>query len=198
MSSLVIATENPGKLAEFRRLLKPAFDCVGLKEKEASYAGIDESGNTYFENALKKAVECFQKQKLPVLADDSGLEVDALGGLPGVHSARFGGQNLKWPERWRLLLQRMGENPVRTARFRSCLCYWDGKGVPTFFEGTVEGSIVPIPTGQGGFGYDPIFFCGELGKTFGEANDDEKDRVSHRAKACRQFLDWALDRRRPT
>ena len=128
--------------------------------------------------------------RTPVLADDSGLEVDGLDGAPGVFSARFGGESLAWPQRWELMTSRLrGKDPAAwRARFRCVLCFYDGVQVPRFFQATSEGCIVPEPKGQKGFGYDPIFHSDDLDKTFAEASAEEKDRVSHRGRAVERFL----------
>lgn len=186
--TLLLATENQGKLKEFRSFLGVSFHCLSPHGK----IEIIEDGTTYFENALKKAVGYFTALKVPVLSDDSGLEVDALNGAPGVFSARFGGEGISWPERWGYLHKALSSSPLErwTARFRCVLCYYDGKTVPVFFEGVTEGRIVSEPKGGKGFGYDPIFHSSVLKKTFAEATDEEKSRVSHRAEAIRVFLEW--------
>ena len=127
-----------------------------------------------------------------VLADDSGLEVDALDGLPGLDSANYGGVDISWPERWNYLFKNIdaSRNKQRAARFRCVLCYYDGKNPPQYFEATTEGQIADGPKGIGGFGYDPIFWSSELGKTLGEASAEEKALVSHRARATKKFLEW--------
>lgn len=186
---LLIATKNPGKLTEFQTILSGHFKCDTLP---ASYVEPPENGATYFEHALLKAVRAQAAFRKPVLADDSGLEVDALQGDPGVHSAYYGGKQLSWPERWNVLHGELAPIPESqwTARFRAVLCYYDGEKPPVFFEGTVEGLVVPKPVGGNGFGYDPIFFCPEIGKTMAEAESDEKHRVSHRGRAARHFINW--------
>jgi XTP/dITP diphosphohydrolase len=191
---LVLATGNAGKAAEFRRLLGPRFQLTTLSEIAARTGvkapEVEETGESYYENALKKALGYYAYAQAPVLADDSGLELDALGGLPGVFSARFGGEDLSWPARWQHLqdeLQTTGAGPW-PARFRCVLCYYDGKTPPVFFEGTTEGSVIPAAKGASGFGYDPIFYSEALGETFGEASDEKKDTVSHRARALEHFV----------
>lgn len=192
-STLLIATQNAGKLAEFRALLGARFECLALNDphwRGIVCPDVVEDGSTYFENCLKKAMTYFGKYRTPVLADDSGLEVDGLQGGPGIHSARFGGESLGWPQRWELMISHLrGQDTAAwRARFRCVLCYYDGQGVPVFFQATSEGHIVAEPKGQKGFGYDPIFFSDELGKTFAEASGPEKDRVSHRGRAVSAFL----------
>lgn len=200
--TIVLATGNAGKAVEFRRLLGDDFRVLTLADVErdvgAAAPAVEETGESYYENALKKALGYFAFAKrmhadgapFPVLADDSGLELDALGGLPGVYSARFGGEDLSWPARWQHLqdeLQNTGTGPW-PARFRCVLCYYDGVNPPLFFEGTTEGSVIPAAKGTAGFGYDPIFYSDALGGTFGEATEEKKDGVSHRARALEKFV----------
>ena len=194
MNSLLIATQNAGKLREFQALLRPRFQCVSV---DATAPAVLEDGKTYQENAFKKAKAFFEHYHQPVLSDDSGLEVDALSGAPGIHSARFGGEAISWPERWKLLHEKLANFPEKdwAARFRCVLCYFEGQ-VPLYFEGLAEGLIVRTPKGGKGFGYDPIFYSTELKKTFAEASEAEKDRASHRGLAVKAFLKgFKLDRR---
>ena len=188
---LLIATQNSGKLDEFSALLADIFDITSA----ISPPHVLENGTTYFENASKKALSYFETCQSPVLSDDSGLEVDVLKGAPGLLSARFGGERLSWSERWNFLYQQLRPYPVSawSARFCCVLCYYDGNSEPQFFEGVVPGKIAPAPKGEKGFGYDPIFYCSSLGKTFGEASREEKDQVSHRAIAAKSFLRWWVD-----
>lgn len=196
MLRVLIATENLGKLKEFQDILQNKVACLTpldpSLEKKASIHVV-EDGQTYFENALKKALGYHQAFRVPVLADDSGLEVEPLGNGPGVFTARFGGVGLSWPERWRFLHGALAPFSQETwrARFRCVLCYYDGVNVPIFFEGTAQGMILPEARGQAGFGYDPVFFSSALRKSFAEASPKEKNQISHRAVAVRSFLDWA-------
>jgi XTP/dITP diphosphohydrolase len=190
---LLLASTNAGKVKEFKYLLGHGVKAVApwdpqFNGKQAPT--VIEDGNSYFEHALKKAWAFYEVFKIPVLADDSGLEVDLLQGRPGVHSATYWGEKLSWLERWKKLYSELGSEPKEkwTARFRCVLCYYDGKNVPQFFEGTVEGMILPEPSGENGFGYDPIFYCNLLKKSFGQAELAEKALVSHRAKAISEFL----------
>ena len=146
-----------------------------------------ETGATYVENALIKARAAHRLTGHAALADDSGLEVDALGGAPGLHSARFGGPGLDDAGRVALLLERLRTVPreQRTARFRCVIALVDEAGRERTVEGVAEGAIATAPRGDGGFGYDPVFFYPPLGRTFGELSDHEKERVSHRALAAR-------------
>jgi XTP/dITP diphosphohydrolase len=147
----------------------------------------EETGATYRDNALLKARAAAAATGHTALADDSGLEVDALGGEPGVRSARFGGAGLDDAGRTTLLLKRLAARPgdARSARFRCVIAIVDATGRERVVEGTVEGVIAPAPRGSAGFGYDPIFVYPPLGRTFAELTSDEKLRVSHRAAAAR-------------
>ncbi len=194
MDSLLLATANPGKLYELTGLLKDNFKLLSPKDKcfvGKSIPEVIEDGRDYKENALKKSRAFFEVFEYPVLADDSGLEVKELGGEPGALSARFGGDRIRWDQRWEYLYSKLGKYPKSwEARFVCILCFFKGNGKPHFFEGIAEGVIVPKPKGNKGFGYDPIFYCTELGKTFGEATHSEKQQFSHRARAVKQFTQW--------
>ena len=188
MNSLLLATTNPGKIKEFKKLLAGRVPC---REAYEPIPKIIEDGKTYQENALKKAQAFYEIYQGPVLADDSGLEVDVLRGQPGIHSARFGGENIDWTERFAFLFTKLSDYPpdLWTARFRCVLCLYSSQGTQ-FFEETCEGKIVPVPSGANGFGYDPLFFSFDLNKTFGDASEAEKSQVSHRAKAIRALGHW--------
>jgi XTP/dITP diphosphohydrolase len=191
---ILLASTNQGKIAEFQKLVGklPIIAPHDASLAHKTVPTVIEDGETYFENALKKAIAFHNTYGMPVLTDDSGLEVDALNGVPGVHSAYYGGKDLTWPQRWQHLYAALAKVPQHrwTARFRCVLCFYEGKRVPYFFQGTVEGRISPAPAGKQGFGYDPIFYSNELGLTFGEASTEEKDGLSHRAEAVKAFLAW--------
>ncbi len=194
MRSLFLATTNLGKIAELQdalsgwTILHPMKPEFGLQRPPE----VVEDGTTYYENALKKAVRFYEAYRQPVLSDDSGLEVKALSGAPGVFSARYGGSQISWAERWEYLWKNLRGTPQSewSAQFRSVLCYFDGASAPVFFEGTVQGTILPTARGGEGFGYDPIFFCPALGKSFGEVANGEKNKLSHRASATQLFVKW--------
>jgi XTP/dITP diphosphohydrolase len=182
---LVVATRNPGKIRDLRHL----FPALALVELPAGVPDVDETGATFEDNAILKARAAAAATGLPALGDDSGLEVDALGGAPGVRSARYSG--LEGPRavvdaanNERLLAALAGVAPPgRGARFRSVLAFVDGATL-LVADGACEGTILETPRGTGGFGYDPLFYAPELGKTFAEADIAEKGRVSHRARAA--------------
>jgi XTP/dITP diphosphohydrolase len=181
-SKLVIATGNTGKLREYRELLASA----GL-ELIAFDTEIDEVGETYTENARLKAETAVERSGLPALGDDSGVEVEALEGFPGIRSARLGPTQ---EERTAELLKRLEGKPRPwNARFVCVLALAD-PGHPTqFFEGECRGEIVPEWRGEAGFGYDPVFLVPGTGKTFGEMRLEEKRLYSHRARAVRALLE---------
>lgn len=186
MNRLLIATNNPGKTREFHELL----DDLGIELVTPAQIGLDldvvEDGSTYEENATKKAVAFAKASGLISLADDSGLEVDALGGEPGLYSARFGspdGNKLSDGERRKYLVSKLLDTPRPwTARFRAVIAIAKD-GVVHITEGICEGEIIPEERGTGGFGYDPIFLLSERGLTMAELPMEEKNRLSHRARA---------------
>jgi len=154
-----------------------------------------EGESSYADNALGKARAVARATGETALADDSGIEVDALGGRPGVLSARYGGEGLSDPQRCLVMLNEMTGVPVerRGARFRCLIAIVCPKrGLETTLEGVVEGVLLGTPRGEGGFGYDPLFFYPPLGQSFAELSAEEKNRVSHRARACRQARAWLL------
>ncbi len=187
MEHLLIATNNKGKVKELQDLLKD----TGIELVMPAQIGIDldvvEDGHTYTENATKKAVAFARASGLISLADDSGLEVDALGGAPGLYSARYGSQGsgkLSDADRRLFLIQNLQGKPRPwTARFHATIAIAIPNGETYLAEGFCEGEIIPEERGTGGFGYDPIFLLPELGKTMAELSMEEKNRLSHRARA---------------
>jgi XTP/dITP diphosphohydrolase len=178
------ATSNKGKLREFQ-LAAPDFD---VQQLPRSVPPPDETGATFEDNAALKAEYYGSFTDGYLFADDSGLEVDALGGAPGVHSARYAGPDAEDADNNALLLQRLKGIADRTARFVCVIALVkDGKPVGTF-RGAVEGRILEAPRGSGGFGYDPLFYYQTFGKTFGEAAIGDKMLVSHRAQALEKMF----------
>ncbi len=191
-STLYVVTRNQGKLTEIGEILFPFHIKVQSIFEVILEDDIEETGATYAENALLKARFGFSRTGLVCAGEDSGLEVDALDGLPGVHSARFGGQGLSSQERNELLLRRLEGVPLenRTARF-VCVVALVWPGGEEVFEGTCEGWIAEKARGNKGFGYDPVFVFPPYEKTFAELGPAMKNRVSHRAIAfrkCAMFL----------
>jgi XTP/dITP diphosphohydrolase len=195
MQPLLLATRNANKTREFRELLGKDFDVHDLSFFD-EMAIPKESGRTFEENAILKAVAAsqhrpVQDRHLLVVADDSGLEVDALGGAPGVFSARFAGEHASDKENIDKLLSELARRNVpldqRSARFRCVIALAREGKLLGEFEGIVEGSVVELPRGSRGFGYDPIFLPNGFDKTFGESPIELKNRISHRARAIRAF-----------
>jgi XTP/dITP diphosphohydrolase len=189
MNRLLIATNNKGKVKELQDLLKGAGIEIVTPAQIALDLAVVEDGQTYADNATKKAVAFAQASRLISLADDSGLEVDALGGAPGLYSARYGapdGHSVKLsdPERRAFLVRNLQDKPRPwTARFHATIAVATPNGETHLAEGFCEGEIIPEERGTGGFGYDPIFYLAGLGKTTAELSMEEKNRLSHRAKA---------------
>jgi len=183
---LLVATANKGKVAEYRELLLE-LDCELLSLQDVGILGaIDEPGSTYEENARIKATVCAEHSGLVTLADDSGIEVDALGGEPGVYSARYAGDDATDAERVAYLLSKLEGVPEsdRTARFVCVIAIAFPDGEVHYCHGQCEGRIVTEPRGERGFGYDPAFFVPELGRTMAELPPEVKNRTSHRGRAA--------------
>ncbi|MDB5105042.1 MAG: non-canonical purine pyrophosphatase, rdgB/HAM1 family [Fibrobacteres bacterium] len=200
---LLIATGNRGKVVEFQSLLAPAGFTLLLPGDLGLSADVDETGDSYVANAFLKASALAALSPHPVLADDSGLEVDALGGAPGLYSARFSTLESGPPGPWldaagkplpqaaanrAKLLKAMEGQENRSARFRCVLCYMEPGKSAAFFEGVCEGEIIREERGDGGFGYDPILIPKGYSQTFAELPGDVKDAISHRGKAAALFL----------
>jgi|GEM_PF-76781 len=185
---VVLATSNPGKVRELKAGLEP-LGWTLLSLADFLLRMPKEEGSTFLENALLKAAYAARATGLPALADDSGLEVFALGGEPGVYSARYGGRETD-RERNVYLLERMRhlKGEERRARFVAVLVLAYPDGHAEAYEGSVEGVILEAPRGEGGFGYDPLFFIPEAGKTFAEMSLEEKARYSHRGRALQALL----------
>jgi len=184
---VVVATTNPHKLQEFREILADLPIELVSPEELKLHVVVVETGATFAENAVLKAIAYGEAAGLLALADDSGLEIDALGGEPGIYSARWAGEGVSYPERFRMLESRLAGVPDerRTARYRAAVALAEPapRGLYDVVEGTVEGRIAREARGTGGFGYDPIFYIPEERRTFGEMSAEEKHRMSHRARA---------------
>lgn len=188
MRKLVLATRNRDKVREIRQALEDLDINILSLLDFPEIPEIVEDGRSFEENALKKARAVAQFTGLPALADDSGLEVDYLGGAPGVLSSRFAGEKATYEDNNLRLLGLLKGVPQekRRARFRCVLALVDGDSTQVV-EGRCEGFITEEPKGEGGFGYDPIFYSPELGKTFAEVGSDLKNKVSHRGRALRKM-----------
>ena len=186
---LVIATHNEDKLKEIQTYLESfSFNAISLN-KFPQIGEIIEDGQTLLDNALIKAREVFDKTGLPTISDDTGLEVDALNGKPGVFSARYAGEECTYLDNVKKLLKNMKKIPIpnRTAQFKTVMVFKD-KNQELIVEGVVKGLISRELKGDQGFGYDPIFFVPDLGKTFGELSAIEKNKISHRGNALRNLV----------
>jgi len=182
---LLVATRNPGKLRELHQLLS-GLPIRALSLADAGItADVAETGRTFEENAVLKAHSYAALSGLTTLADDSGLEVDALGGAPGVQSARWAGPHASDADRIRLLLERLRGVPPeqRGAQFHCTVAIATPSGAVYTTEGIIRGQIIDQPRGSHGFGYDPVFFIPERGRTMAELEPEEKNRISHRARA---------------
>ena len=183
---IVLATRNAGKMKEFQQLLH-GFP-VELKNLNdfGPIPEVEEDGKTFDDNAYKKAAFTAKVLGLPAIADDSGLVVKALAGAPGVKSARYAGEKASDEENIAKLLQEMREETDRRAAFECVISIAVPSGPALTYEGRCEGEITKEPRGKSGFGYDPVFYYPEFGKTFAELNSQEKNRVSHRGKALQE------------
>jgi len=187
----VLASANPGKLREFAELLAPLAVRL-IPQAELGIRPATETGSTFLENALLKARHAAHHARLPALADDSGIEVDALGGRPGVWSARFAGEGSSDEQNLRRLLAELHDVPdgFRQARYQ-CVIVWvraPSDPAPVIAQGAWEGSIAHTPRGRGGFGYDPVFLPAGEHRTAAELSSIEKNALSHRGKALRALV----------
>ena len=179
----VIATGNPGKVKDFNLILSlMGHEAVSLKDMGIC-CDVEETGTTFKENSYIKAKAIYDMVKLPTIADDSGLCVDALGGAPGVYSARYGGEGLDDHGRCLKLLEAMENEENRKAYFKSAICCILNDETVIEVEGECEGVLLREISGTNGFGYDPMFYVEKFGKTFGEISKEEKNEISHRRMA---------------
>lgn len=187
MAYIVVATANAHKVEEYRRLL--AGQNVELRSLAdfPGYPGVEENGASFAENASIKALSACKYCDVPAFADDSGLEVAALGGRPGIHSSRYAPTD---PERIAKLLGELEGKSDRSARFVCVIAIAANGEVIETFEGEIRGRIIDAPRGSNGFGYDPIFVPDGMDKTFAELTQEEKNRISHRAIACRKAVEF--------
>jgi XTP/dITP diphosphohydrolase len=195
MTKLLIATHNSGKVKEYQKLLAG----LPLELTHLAEEGLDmevaETGESFAENALLKATAYARASGLLTLADDSGLEVDTLNGEPGIHSARYAGSEASDEERYQLLLENLKDVPWerRTARFRCVIAVATPDGEVRTAEGTCEGIIAFGPQGEHGFGYDPVFYLPEHGRTMAELPPQTKNNISHRARAAQEARNWLME-----
>ncbi len=193
LTELVVATKNQGKVEELKSMMKDLPIEIKYLADFDDIPAPAETGRTFAANARQKAQYYARKLGKPCIADDSGLEVQALDGAPGVRSARYAGEKASDEENNKLLLANMKWHVKRTCRFRCAMCVVDEKGkVLNEVDGTCDGMLLHEPLGTEGFGYDPLFWSTELHKCMGEATLQEKNKVSHRGKAIRKLLSiWA-------
>lgn len=189
--NIILASNNINKLKEMQNKLNK-YEMNVISQKEAGFdIEVEETGNTFEENAILKATKIYEVSNMPVIADDSGLEIDFLDGAPGVYSHRFAGPNATDEDRINKVLELLKSVPEenRTARFKCAICYISQDGGKNLFEGVAEGKIGFEPKGSNGFGYDPIFIC-EENKTFAELTGEEKNKISHRGRAIEKFINF--------
>ena len=183
----VLASNNKKKMVEMRAILGE----LGVEVLSQAEVGVsiepEENGTTFEENSRIKAVAIMEATGLPAIADDSGLVVEALDGAPGVYSARYGGEGLDDTGRWQLLLKNMEGKENRACKFVSVICCAFPDGTQLMARGEVYGVVAQGPSGEGGFGYDPIFWLPEQGKSMAELSAEEKNKISHRGNALRVF-----------
>ncbi|MFT5906088.1 MAG: XTP/dITP diphosphohydrolase [Cryomorphaceae bacterium] len=194
-SPLLVATSNTHKTSEIQSMLGTGFQVSDLTTGD--FPDVEETGSTFLENATLKAVEISKVTTGIILSDDSGLEVDALGGEPGVYSARYAGTDGDNEANNAKLLSELSKLPSstpKTARFKCVMVIAENGNRLAHFEGSVEGSIISELTGHQGFGYDPLFIPVGYEKTFAQLGNDVKNQLSHRAKALKQVITWLEER----
>lgn len=189
MKNLVFATGNSHKLQEVQGLFKEGFALSCLKDVNITEE-IPETADNLVDNALQKAWYVYKKCGIPCFADDTGLEVEALNGAPGVYSARYAGEQKDSKLNMLLLLKNMNGKENRNARFRTIIAYIDENAQEHIFEGEIRGKIIENMTGENGFGYDPIFVPEGYDKTFAQLSSETKNKISHRARAMEKFLSY--------
>ena len=191
---LIIATHNSDKEKELKSVLDDFPVEVMSLDQFPEIGEIEETGSTLYENAKLKAVTVNKITNLPCLGDDTGLEVDALNGAPGVYSSRYAGENVSYEDNVMKLLRELRSTPYekRTARFRTIIFYTDGDR-ELYTQGEIQGVITENSRGTNGFGYDPVFYIPEVKKTMAELTSAEKNKLSHRGQAMRKFRKLLLD-----
>ena len=188
MTQLVFATNNAHKLAEVRAILEPGFSIISLSDLDCS-DDIPETADTLEGNALLKATYIHEKYGLDCFADDTGLEVEELGGEPGVYSARYAGEENNSYNNMSKVLSLLGDNTNRKACFKTVICLIMGEN-KLFFEGRIDGDISLLPRGESGFGYDPIFVPEGYLLSFAQLSAEEKNKISHRALAVNKLIEF--------
>lgn len=188
MKKIVFATNNQHKLQEVKAVLENVIEIISLEQLNC-FDDIPETGNTLEANALIKAKHINDKFGLDCMADDTGLEVDALGGNPGVYSARYAGEEQNSCKNMEKLLHNLNDTNNRSARFRTVIALIENNNIQ-YFEGVIDGEIIREARGKAGFGYDPVFVPAGYSKTFAELGSDEKNKISHRALAVKKLAEF--------
>ena len=191
MRELIIATHNQHKIDEIQEMVSGKLKLISLKEL-GQKTEIPETGSTLKENAAQKARYVFEKYGKDCFADDTGLEVEALNGRPGVYSARYAGERCSFDDNIDLLLEEMAGKTNRKACFKTVICLIEN-GKERYFEGRCDGVITTERYGKKGFGYDPVFIPNGFGESFAEMTAEQKNSISHRGKATRKFIEYILD-----
>ena len=195
MKEIMIATSNAHKVEEFREMLEPlgiqVRSLLDLEEK----VEIEETGTTFAENAMIKALSVHERLGIPVISDDSGLEVDAMDKAPGVYSARFLGYDTPYEEKNQYIMDQV-KGKTRTARYVCAIAYVEEDGAGHGFTGVVEGEIADHARGEKGFGYDPIFYYPPYGATLAEVSEEKKNAISHRGRALAQLIAYMKEAER--
>lgn len=186
---VIAATKNKGKIREMQEILSPLGMEVVSQQEMGIEVDVEETGDTFEKNALIKARAVALVCDYPILADDSGICVEALGGAPGVHSARYAGDDATDLDRINKLLGELGDSENREAKFVTSVAFIFPDGLEITASGEVNGYITKEPCGNNGFGYDPIFFSTELDKTFAQSSDEEKNSISHRGRALKNLYE---------
>lgn len=190
--TIVVASTNAGKIREFRQMFEPEGYTVKSLSDFPDMPEIEETGTTFSENAVIKAEAVTNRYGIMAISDDSGLEIDAFGKEPGVHSARWLGHDTPYSEKNRIILEKMKGIEDRTCRYVCAIAVARPGEKTEVFEDTVECTIAYEPSGTNGFGYDPIIFYPPYGKTMADMDKDEKNAISHRGKAVRKLEDWMV------
>jgi XTP/dITP diphosphohydrolase len=187
---IIFASQNPNKVREVKAILASLpVEIISLQDLKFTEE-IMETGSSFRENAFLKARCIYERYRLPVFADDSGLVIPALRGEPGVHSARYNGKHGDYQGNNLLILEKMQNISDRRAYFQTVICYYDARGEVHYFEGRLDGVIAAAPSGENGFGYDPLFYLPTQGKTLGQLPETAKNELSHRYRALRKLSEF--------
>lgn len=194
MKEIVVASTNKGKIREFKEMLEPMGYTVKSLADFPDMPEIEENGTTFEENAVIKAQSVTDRYGIEAISDDSGLSIDAFGGEPGIHSARYLGHDTSYDYKNRVILERMEKESNRNCHYTCAIAVTRPNEEPVVFCDIVECEIAKEPKGENGFGYDPIVYYAPLQKTMAEMTKDEKNAISHRGKAIRRFEAWMDER----